>query len=111
MPPAGQLRNLIEIQHEVLVPDGMGGQTSTWVRLCRAWADIQQLGGYELLAQQQVESRATVMVVMHWRPDVTPQMRVIDGSQVYLIQSVADPTRKRDELNLMCVELSATSSA
>lgn len=73
---AGLLRERVTIQSKTSVSDGEGGRTPTWSTLATVWAQVEPLRMGERLQANALGSALTWRVVMRYRADVTPQMRL-----------------------------------
>lgn len=111
---AGQLRHRVNIQRKTDAQDDYGEPLDEWVDVWVAVpARIKDLSGREFWGAQQVQADVTTEILIHWREDITPMLRIVhqDAAHaglsppeytVYDITSViADPTNRR-ELKLMC---------
>ena len=91
---AGSLDQRVTIQSRTDVIDAMGGVSSSWATLATVWAQVSPITGREFVSAEQTMSGATVRVRIRRRADVTPRMRLVHGSRIYDIQSVADVDSK-----------------
>lgn len=77
------------------------GQVTGWQDVDEVWASIEPLRGREFFEAQQVHSELTTRIRLRYRSDVTPDMRIVDGEDVYTIV-VVQPDKRRGELTLLC---------
>ena len=99
----GRLRHRVTIQTSEAVRDSYGGQTTEWVDEKTVWASIEPLRGEERFLAQQVTASTTTKIVMRYRPLSTDQ-RIKHGETIYDIQSVIDPEKRHEMLEVMCTE-------
>ena len=89
----GSLKRRVTLQGAVRTPDGSGGFTETWQSIASApnvYAAIAPLSGSEQLRFHQLETTVTHRIVIRYRNDVTPALRITDGTTIYNITSVTD---------------------
>lgn len=84
---AGDLRHRVELQHKVAPrdPSGEYGEP-VWQKLVAVWAQVSPLSARDLIAAQAAQSEATARVVIRYRPDVLPTMRIVHRGQIYSIE-------------------------
>lgn len=81
-------------------------ENGTWPELATVWAEVKFLQGRELFQANQVHNEVTAKVVIHFRKDVKPNMRVKYGSRI--LEIVSPPINVNEEnryLELFCKEL------
>lgn len=85
---AGDLRHRVELQHKVAPRDPASGEYGepVWQMLVAVWAQVSPLSARDLIAAQAAQSEATARVVIRYRPDVLPTMRIVHRGQVYSIE-------------------------
>ena len=101
---AGVLRNRITIQKKSVTRNSYGEEVITWVTHCQAWAQIEPLSGREFLEARQIQAEGMVRFTMRYQAGIAPEMRVLDGSEIFNIQSVIHVEERGREIQLMCVE-------
>ena len=102
----GRLNQFCEIQTQKLTTTGEPAQTWQSIRSGRnVPVEILAVGGGERIRGQQIEATATTMLMMHFRDDVSPRMRVRVGDRVLGIVRSYDPDGQRRELVLQCKEI------
>lgn len=101
----GRLRHRIDIEQQTTTEDTFGATTDTWSLWTTLWASIEPLSGRELLAAQQVQADITHRVRFRYVSGVTAKMRVVYGSRIFNILSVANPEERNREIVLQCREL------
>lgn len=88
---SGRLRHFVTFQTPVVEVDSNGEATETWTDAFdgrQISASIEPLSGRELVAAQQVHSRVTTRIVVRYRPNILPEMRVVHRSVYYNIEAV-----------------------
>jgi SPP1 family predicted phage head-tail adaptor len=78
------------LQEAIDTPDGAGGVAREWRDVAEVSAAIAALRGGEALRFRQLQSSVTHRIYLRYRDGVTPQMRIVKGTKVYNILSVAD---------------------
>lgn len=102
---AARLRHSVVVQRKSGDRDDYGAPTGTWVVLATRRAAIEPLNGKEYFANSGEDTKVTTRIRLRYDPalaDLTPADRVLDGTVVYNIQSVINPTERNRELILMC---------
>jgi SPP1 family predicted phage head-tail adaptor len=88
------LKHRVTIQQPVLTPDGAGGFAESWQNIPAApdvYAAITPVNSGEQLKFGQLEATATHRIIIRYRTDITPSMRLVDtDGTVYTLNSVAD---------------------
>lgn len=97
----------VTLQSKSATRDAMGGEVVTYATFASVWAEKRDLAGREYLTAGQSE-RAEIQTLwrLRWLSGVTPAMRLIHGSDVYDIESVAELGRN-DALELHTKRLAA----
>lgn len=103
---AGKLRNRVLLQR-LVQRSGVPGETLiSWTVIAAIWAEIRDLTGREWYeAQQLPEGDVTTDIIIRYRADVTRQMRVTHGADIYDIVAVLDRDGRREWLTLKCREV------
>jgi len=85
---AGTLRHPIEIQHLSAVRDPGSGEFGEpgWKVFANTWASVEPLSAKDLIAAQAAQSEATARIVIRYRPDILPTMRIVHRGQIYSIE-------------------------
>lgn len=75
----GELDERVDLQKETHTDDGMGGQTSSWVKQATVWAHVRAKTGRERLQSDMVEASGDYLVVIRNRSDfdITASWRII----------------------------------
>jgi SPP1 family predicted phage head-tail adaptor len=69
------------------------------------WGAVEALSGREFLEANQLQADVTMRIVIRYRTDIRPEMRVVHDTHTYHIESVLDPRGERKELHLMSHEV------
>lgn len=101
----GKLRNRITIQQVQEARSATGAVMETWVTYAEVWAAVEPLRGREFFASRQMQAQVDARVRIRFISGVTPKMRVLWGSRIYLIDAVINPEERGVELQLMCREI------
>ena len=101
---AGSLRNRITIQEKTVTRNTFGEEVIAWATHCQAWAKVEPLSGREFLESRQIQAEAMVRITLRYQAGIEPEMRVLDGSEIFNIQSVIHVEERGREIQLMCVE-------
>lgn len=106
--PIGARREKVTLQEAQTTSDGMGGQAVTkWVTVGEPWAHVTALDerDKEALAAQQITAKHAFHVVIPYRSDVTPSLRLILRDSTMQIHTVVDDEGKRRRLTLQVGEV------
>jgi len=104
---AGQYRDFVKIITPTVVDDGSGGQIETSdPPFVTAFASIRALGSRELENAGAVQSVATHLITLAYRPgiDTKQLIEVVADGLTFEIVGIVDPDRKQRILELTCVE-------
>ncbi len=103
---AGQLRHQVMIQKlGARVDDNAGGGSIPWEDVKEVWASIEPLTGRELFLVGQFNPSLTHRVRIRYIDGVHPSWRIVYGTRVFDIKSVADIEERHREIEMMCEEL------
>jgi SPP1 family predicted phage head-tail adaptor len=112
-----RLRHRLTLQQEVRTPDGAGGYTRSWEDVAELWGEIIPLtgsgssargSGKEIVFAGQIQAEISHRILLRYRSDITPAMRLLYENRLFNIRMVADPDEKRDTLQLLVQEGVAT---
>lgn len=78
---AGRLRHRVRIEQRTLSQNELGEVLEDWQEVATVWAAIEPLSGRELIAAQQVNSKVTARLVIRYRNDLLPEMRLVHHKQ------------------------------
>lgn len=86
---AGKLRHRVTLQKLIQAQNPVTGElTKQWVDLDSVWASIEYLSGREFIAAQAVQSEVTARILIRYRSDVEPKMRIKYRDKLYNIHGV-----------------------
>ena len=106
MIPAGQLRHRVTLQKRQAIVSPYGERTTSWADVATCWADFHPLSVREFLSQSGTQSQVTARVVIRYRDDVDPTMRLAYRGKVYNIAGVLpDPDSGCEYLTLPVAEV------
>lgn len=100
---AGKLRHRVTIQKPVETQNTYGEPEVRWQDVATVWAQVEPLRGREYFAAKQMVSEVSVRVVIRYMAGVTAKMKVVHGSNEYLIETIINVMERNRELQLMCV--------
>lgn len=108
---AGRLNRYVTIRTASTARDGAGAVVPTYSNLAtNVPAQRTDTGGQESWRGRQIAADLAAVFVMRHRTDVTPQMQVLDGSEVFEIVAVQNGRQEGggwQSLELMCRKLGA----
>jgi len=98
------LNKTIILQYKTMVPDGMGGYTTTWADAATVWAAI-----WPISANEQIQAMGQQMTITHririrYRNTIKASWRVKFGDRYFNIVSVVDPNMAHRWLDIMVKE-------
>jgi len=99
---AQRLRHSVAIQAHATSIDSYGGNVGSWSTVATVRAAIEPVSGTEARRDGQTAAEQVVRVVMRYRSDLTEQHRLLWGSVVYNIKSLACRDEARRWLELTC---------
>lgn len=102
---AGKLRHQITIEQVTETQSTTGMTAETWSEFATVWAAVEPLRGREFFASKQIQAEISTRIRIRYLAGITPKMRVLFGTRVYLIDSVIDAEERHIEMQLMCREI------
>ena len=102
---AGKYCHQVYLQAPAKTYDAEGQEVITWTTVATVWAEVVPLTGKEYFAAKAVNSELTHRVTIRYRRNVKTTWRVLYGTRVLEIMSVADVEEKHVELELLCKEV------
>jgi SPP1 family predicted phage head-tail adaptor len=105
---AGKLRRRLEIQQANETQGPTGEISVAWSTFADVHGSVEPLRGREFWAAKEQQAQVDTRIRIRYLEGVTPKMRVIDGTRVFLIYAVIDPETRHQEIQLMCQEAVAT---
>lgn len=100
----GNLRERVTIEAPERLPDGAGGAGVRWTPLATVWADVASFKGSEPTVAERDEARTPYRVVIRFRADVKPEMRLAWRGKRLDINGAFDPDGERRWLAIDCEE-------
>lgn len=104
---SGTLDRRITIRSIVRTTSATGAVVESWLDLATVWASRRDVRGRELVLSGAERAVVERIYRIRHRPDVTPAMRVVDGSEEQEIVAVAEIGRRR-ALELLTRRIAAT---
>ncbi len=98
------LRHRVALERPELTTDSGGGADITWIKVVDLWASIEPLSGLERFLDHQTQSVLTHKIIIRFREDVLPEMRLRKGARVFEILSVMNEQERNHWLALDCKE-------
>lgn len=102
-----RLRHRLTLQEEVRTADGAGGYVKTWSDIADLWAEIMPMAniyGREVPFAGQLQSEVSHRIVIRYRADMTPAMRLVFENRAFNILQITDPEEKHEHLTLLVKE-------
>ncbi|MBV2138577.1 MAG: phage head closure protein [Candidatus Thiodiazotropha sp. (ex Ctena orbiculata)] len=99
---SGRLKYRIQIQQPDVNRSTAGEPVKNWVKFAEVRADIYDINGREFFGANQVNSEVTTKIVMRFKKGITPDMRVIHGTDIYQIVAVLNQSNSRQPTMLLC---------
>lgn len=99
---AGNLREVVTIQQFTSTVNEYGDLVKSWTTFATIRAEVLPTLGQEAVMSKQVYSGQMVRIRARYLPGVTPKMRVLHGSDVLDIRSVANITSAGRVMELVC---------
>ena len=100
----GSLRHRVLLERPVRTSDEGGAAIITWTVLGSVFARIEPVSGREIENAHGVAGRVTHKVLMRYRSDVAPDMRIIAGARVLEITAALDVDGRGRWLRCLCTE-------
>lgn len=102
---AGQLRQRITIQSKTTSQNGAGEPVETWATFHACWAKVSPLKGREYLEAATQQQAISHRVEIRHKDGITPEMQVLFGSRVLVVESVQNVDERGINDLLMCREM------
>jgi head-tail adaptor len=105
---SGARRHVIQVQQQTISQDSFGGQIEVWTTIRTTWASIvyattNTKENFQGAFSSQVTHVITILATP--APLITPGMRILFGSHIYLIQPFDDVQLQGVLLKLQCLEI------
>lgn len=105
--PVQDANKRLTVQEQQVVSDGQGGRTTVWADLettPKVWAAIYPLSARESFAAQQVGHTTTHRILIRYRADLTPAMRLLYGDREFTIDGMVNVREADEAWELRCTE-------
>lgn len=92
------LRHRITFQTYVLTSDGQGGSTEAWADIASVptvWAQVKPKSAKEQFFAQKIDPDVTHEIVIRWRDDLNPKMRIVHEGRVFQIKGIRAEDERR----------------
>ncbi len=99
-----ELRHFLSLERPELIADGYGGSERLWVKATDLWAKITPASTREILSKDQMESEITHRIIIRYRKDVLPEMRLRKEERIFEIIGVLNEMERNRWLQLECKE-------
>lgn len=103
---SGRLNRRITIQQRTATHDALGQPLETWSAVATIWADIRHPSGIETVKAAADISIVKASIRIRFRSDITADMRVAHGADIYNIKAVLPDHAGREYLDLICERVS-----
>jgi len=100
----GDLRHRLVIEAGQRSDDGGGGALVNWVTVATVWGAVIPLAGREAVSAERLAGQVSHRIVVRYRDDVTPSMRIRQGARSFRIMVTLDPDQRRHWLHCLCEE-------
>lgn len=103
---AGRYRYRVDVQRVTQTADSVGQPSQSWATLETRWADLRSVdamgGGREFTRADAISADVSHVVEMRYFDGLTPKDRILFGSRVFEIDSVAN-VDERNRISLVFV--------
>ncbi|MEH3118297.1 MAG: head-tail adaptor protein [Methylorubrum populi] len=96
--PLGARRRRLVLELPVDVSDGFGGRLRRYVAGPVLWGSLEALGSTVAGRGGRTDRPGLYRVALRYRPGVTPDMRLADGTRRFVIRAADDPDGRRRDL-------------
>ncbi len=93
----GELNRRITFQSLIAVA---GEGVTTWIDQFSVWAAIKPMVGNRRYLAQQIDARISGTVIVRYRADIIPSMRIKYGTRYFEIISVRNPDEANEMLEI-----------
>jgi SPP1 family predicted phage head-tail adaptor len=101
---AGSLRYWVTLEARSLSIDEGGGRPRTFAVVGQFWADIRPANSRESYIAGQRGNEISHIIEARWFPNLTTEMRIVYGTQVFAVVSFRDPEMRQRRLLIECIE-------
>ncbi len=92
---AGQMRTSLLWQAKIQGQDAAGQPIDGWIDVGPDWADFRVLSGLEAIKADAVTNVTKASCRVHYREDLTPDMRAMVAGEAWQIVSIQPDVNKR----------------
>lgn len=100
----GALRHRVVVERPERTPDEAGTATIAWIPLANVFARIEAVGGREIETADGIAGRITHKVLLRYRPDILPEMRIVADTRILEIRAAFDADGRARWLQCLCEE-------
>jgi SPP1 family predicted phage head-tail adaptor len=100
----GALRHRVVIERPERSSDEAGTATIAWLPLASLFARIEPVAGREIATADGVAGRITHKVMLRYRTDILPEMRIVAGTRILEIKAAFDADGRARWLQCLCEE-------
>ena len=107
---SGRMRHKVSFEQDTgSTRNAVGEQVASWSEIKKAWCEIRTLNGQELVHARQKTETATVLVVTHFVPGITSDMRIrwhpsYGSTSILHIEDVENVDSQNHTLNILARE-------
>lgn len=98
----GKLRHKVTIERYEETYDELGQPIQTWTTLGTVPASVEPINGREYFSAAAAQSEVTTRIRIRYLAGLTSTDRVTHDGTAYNIASVINPSKRNEELVLMC---------
>ncbi|MCS5452500.1 phage head closure protein [Enterobacter huaxiensis] len=85
----GKLRHAVTFQQRISYKDSFGAMVNSWEDVYKNIpASVEPLSARDFIASDQFQSKITARIVIRYKPDITPAMRILFRGAVYNIAGI-----------------------
>jgi SPP1 family predicted phage head-tail adaptor len=100
----GALRHRVAIERPERTSNEAGTATIAWIQLTSAFARIEPIGGREIETADGITGRITHKVLLRYRADILPEMRIVADARILDIRAAFDADGRARWLQCLCEE-------
>jgi SPP1 family predicted phage head-tail adaptor len=101
---AGRLRHRITVQENTPTQNEIGEWVDAWTDYATVWASVEPARGSQYYQAKQLDSKVDGTIIMRYRDDIEPTMRVIHDGRTLKIVSLLTVKERKRELHIMYSE-------
>lgn len=100
----GRLRHRLTIEQPIRSGDDGGGATLTWGPVASVWAEVIARSGREIVQGNRTTARSNYRIVMRYRADLDPTMRLRSAERIFEILAIRDEDGRKCWTTCDCEE-------